>query len=796
MGSRRESEIGWNKVPPLTNGVHKGEFDAFDFHQTPMNEINFEGQQATPREERENLNLNTQVRSYNPDAVGRHLLYETALLDTQSFEILDIDEVDALKKEQERLDSRIEATQRKLKLESKVRDAAQNLQRLYSTNKRPDTPQSPESPKRHRNSLLGGRRKPSIDTTDTGQRADHELAASVKMVDELHVQITDLISRREDVERKLLRHTAAVLAEEANRLAESGVPGATNGHHWDDDDNYQVGAAYSDFDGIRDILHGRPVPKGISTQEQEEQLSQIQEKLEDLNYQLRNIISEAAQSLGEAPVEEAPLDQSEDSTVRIESRFERLESNLNTLSSQQQDVRTTEVRLQEAERRLRGNIEAIEEHLEGVNGQLHSALLQASENTDMPELEEPPRAGEHGYQDHLQYLEEGVLTIEQLLQQPGQTRDLEEARARAEDLSKKHGEYETTVTGLWNVLQSDSSNSPKPDQEDNEKPLPKEPFSLQAFNDRVQQVFQRSQAAREQQNILRRQIQQQRDLGGKSDMEKEAQISGLQDKHDQLAREHGTVQQEFASLMQRHEQTQGEATESRAELTRVMDEVEEMKRSIQTKQQAHDEVAQKAVGLQSHVQNLERQISQHGETQQHSQELEAEIVRLTMELTMAKAELDGAYGTRAERAGAQAAEVESLNERNKDMLGELTALRAEVDTLRVSSKSSEHTAQLEQELQEMTNEFQEMTKESIALERERAQLDSLIDSLRDRCDELESQVADERLHLAGIQKADGLAEARHMHILKQEFKKMMREQKVEGVKQLRVSCVLIGNVSM
>jgi len=63
------------------------------------------------------------------DPVAMHLLVETAIIDSQNYEILSFEELEVLKMEQQTLNSRIEAVQRKLTLESKLRDAAQSLNR-------------------------------------------------------------------------------------------------------------------------------------------------------------------------------------------------------------------------------------------------------------------------------------------------------------------------------------------------------------------------------------------------------------------------------------------------------------------------------------------------------------------------------------------------------------------------------------------------------------------------------------------------------------------------------------------
>ena len=182
--------------------------------------------------------------------------------------------------------------------------------------------------------------------------------------------------------------------------------------------------------------------------------------------------------------------------------------------------------------------------------------------------------------------------------------------------------------------------------------------------------------------------------------------------------------------------------------------------------------------------------------------LEAEVVRLTTELTMAKAELDGAYGSRAERAKeAQAAEIQALTEQNNLVVAELQSLRSAHDSLQNETatlrsappQDNSRTAALEQELQGMVVDFQELTRESLQLEHERAQLDALIDGLRDRCETLEGQLSDERVRWLGVKSPSAGRESmigREMTstmVLRQEFKKMMRETRAEGLRLLRVS---------
>jgi hypothetical protein len=133
-----------------------------------------------------------------------------------------------------------------------------------------------------------------------------------------------------------------------------------------------------------------------------------------------------------------------------------------------------------------------------------------------------------------------------------------------------------------------------------------------------------------------------------------------------------------------------------------------------------------------------------------------------------------------------------LAERNAEITAELAALRAERgDNSRVNA--------LEHELQAMTGDFQDLTREALQMEHERGQLDSLIDGLRDRVESLEGQLSDERVRWIGVKSPGETApgernsalppirETTSVMVMRQEFKRMMRETRAEGVRLLKVS---------
>ncbi|KAI7575637.1 hypothetical protein KC343_g22561, partial [Hortaea werneckii] len=286
---------------------------------------------------------------------------------------------------------------------------------------------------------------------------------------------------------------------------------------------------------------------------------------------------------------------------------------------------------------------------------------------------------------------------------------LEEAQQKAAGHAQRVDEYEATLGGLWEILQSDipsrrpstiSTGGAAKDSLDEEggghlSPLPspgipspiREDFSLQAFSARVQHIFDRAQNAKEQQEILRRQIQQQRELNGKSDAEKDRQLTDLQGRHEVLDTEHRGLKGEIAEAIAGREKAETEAGGLKVELMNVGNELEALKKTVEARQGESAEINGQTEKLREQIEDLEAQIAdltddarisaaEHDGKQREAEEkhddlsrqltaalearataetnhdavkkdmtgLESEVVRLTTELTMAKAELEGAYG--------------------------------------------------------------------------------------------------------------------------------------------------------
>lgn len=398
-----------------------------------------------------------------------------------------------------------------------------------------------------------------------------------------------------------------------------------------------------------------------------------------------------------------------------------------------------------------------------------------------------------------------------------------------------------------------------------------QPFSLAAFSDKVQLLVSRATSHKEQQGILRRQIRQQRELNSKSDTEKEIhvhsltkQLSTLRESHaetiDELNSKHAEMKQVMSQLDQLRQQAlvrgqqvqtaDGEALVAEREARKLAEEemlvelvdrenqiqliesdLAEARDDIRIAAAEHEEKLREAEKARQEdglrIEKLESEIavlsaSKEAFTQSPSDldrdllakadeftHLESEVARLQTELTISRAELDSVYGTRTQRAAEVAANAADYRRELDQALNRQSA--AEEARVVAVQRSEE----LQKELLDLVREFEELTMLSIEQEKEREELETLIDTLRDKIEDVEGKLAEERIsglgstsksvstanksassEATGTSENIGLQASSLEHnqkdkigsaVLKTEFKKLMRETRDEARKTLKVS---------
>jgi chromosome segregation ATPase len=155
--------------------------------------------------------------------------------------------------------------------------------------------------------------------------------------------------------------------------------------------------------------------------------------------------------------------------------------------------------------------------------------------------------------------------------------------------------------------------------------------------------------------------------------------------------------------------------------------------------------------------------------------------------------LDGAYGSRAERAAdvsmnpAVKKEMDNLRESETSLRKQLELLISRHEANGAGSAELQNKVNnLQKELRDTIEDYELMTKASIEFEKERDHLEATIDSVRERCEALETQLSDEKVKWLGA-KSNAPSETTSTMVLKNEFKKMMRDTRAENIKALRVS---------
>ncbi|CAG8448757.1 7438_t:CDS:2 [Ambispora gerdemannii] len=118
------------------------------------------------------------------------LLISQAIVDSKDFAILNLEDVEELKKEHSLLTNRMNALANKLALESKIREAASSLARLHASNKR------------------------------LSRQAGDHLSQANRKVDQVTTELWKLSQRASEVERKLFHHMSGVLSLGIKKLEE------------------------------------------------------------------------------------------------------------------------------------------------------------------------------------------------------------------------------------------------------------------------------------------------------------------------------------------------------------------------------------------------------------------------------------------------------------------------------------------------------------------------------------------------------------------------------------------------
>jgi chromosome segregation ATPase len=752
-----------------------------------------------------------------------YLLTETAIGDSTDYEVLSFDEVEQLKKERSLLSTRIESTKRKLAMETKIRDAAQSLGRLYS----PPSPRSSGefgangTDKSHRRSRSIFGRSGAAEALD---KSDSELAVSQRRCEELAQELWKLEQKSNQISQRLLEHTAGILQMTHKGLKKTpkngeGSDGLDDGYDFDDRSLYRT-TEHLDTYGVNGRMEN--VSTGATVD------SESQKRLEELSERLCNMMIQANPN---EFVEPPP----HPGSSNMEAHIAYLEHGLQSLHS------VGSARALPVETNVAPETEgAWKLQLTDINNRVQS-IVDRFGLTRSPTLPPPPAASDgEGLQEQLSYLQAGVdglaSRVDGLLEQKSilttqiqQQRELNSksdaerdahiadlteqlAQVRrdyeaSEDQSQGHRDELVVIKQQLEALRN--GGSPADEVRASLVHAEGEIARLQSIVDSLHaEADMRAEEVREAHDRTE-EVREANERAGQEVIQLEAELQQIRSESDARLREvldqRDQAQAQLKEILDQRDQAEAQLKEildqhdhADAQMKEMLDQREhadaQLKEIVEQRDQA-DARMKEALGERDQAEEKATRL------QQEMTELEGEVVRITTELTMVKADLDGAYGTRAQRAAEVAAnpeiqkEIDNLHTRNIELTEELAMLKGQQGGGNLQQRADT----LEKELRETLDDYEAMTKASIEFEKEREQFESLIDSMRDRCEQLEQQLSEERINWMNLNSPgsvgrDGSSETTSTMVLKNEFKKMMRDTRNENMKILKVSFSLLSKL--
>ncbi|KAJ5707090.1 hypothetical protein N7488_006891 [Penicillium malachiteum] len=477
-------------------------------------------------------------------------------------------------------------------------------------------------------------------------------------------------------------------------------------------------------------------------------------------------------------------EESKAALVQAEGEVARLQSVVDSLQNE------VDVRAQEA-------LEA-RQQAEQQSAQMETTIREAREESDVrvqeAVAEAVQEAIDHRVQVENQLAESEVQRAEierQLSEADGRHAEVERQRA---EIELQHAEVARQLAEAESQLADIEKHHAEFDQQFSEARESRADFEEQLAEAKERQAEAEEQLAEAQEGRIEAEEQLARIEQRQAETEHE--LEHAEERRAEIEDQLAEAEKQLAEAKERRDEAESQLAqleEYRTEAENQIAQADEQ-RALVAEQLAETE--QKYAEFENQLAQAEEQRAQAEQNSERLQNemtnLEGEVVRITTELTMVKAELDGAYGTRAQRAAEVAlnpeiqAEIDALNTRNIEMAQELAELRGKQGGGDVQKRADT----LERELRETLDDYEVMTKASIEFEKERERFEGVIDSLRDRCEQLETQLSEERINWMNLSSPtsmgrDPTLETTSTMVLKNEFKKMMRDTRAENMKILK-----------
>ncbi|ORY77301.1 Up-regulated during septation-domain-containing protein [Protomyces lactucae-debilis] len=749
------------------------------------------------------------------DELGLQFLVSAAAFDSAEYTVLSLEEVERLKREHILLKSRIESSTRKLALESKVRDASQNLVKLHQT----------------RNKRLS-------------KQAEEQLHVASRKVDELATELWRLQRREATTRQQLMEHTAGVLsrsvrqAEQLRQLAtyqdfdeahlyldasvsfQSGHDGSHESTAMEDSAHKEVNLA-RERSWVRE--ESTPKPDLVTT----EVVMRAEARLRDTHKQLRSFLDHKASQQDE---DDEEADEAS-SGQRLEQQVAKLDESLLTFQEQHLQQKEERLLLEEQQEKLlkalwdalKGDplVEVTQDVLVAKVQELQAALqtlteerAQLTANKDeadeqhaaaMKDLQALYEKELDEVQDKLDDIhEQHDLKVREVQSLSSKVRDHEGTiEKHSNDLTHAHSQLDELVqreATLKNAALTDRSLA-KQHEETLAQMLQTTSTTRSADADALQKQRQRADELEKQVNKHQSEVRIHRDRLEMKDQE----VLQLQARVEELKKEH---EGNLLDVSKKHEASLIELSDLTQDRNAIVAKLQGKDRELAAAQQALSEA-------QTKIDQLETQVKAFEEQETMLKELEKDVLELTKANAVLKAELEALQGSQAERDVAQAqasrdalvmtleAEKASMQEqivelttRHASLMDDLGHAQRMVETTRTAQRETQRGDDkqkafearcelLQTELDAMLMEYEAMTRSALFYESQRTKSENKSDALMEKVVTLEAQVADFQVQTLGLVggKDAGPVEPPTTAQLRKEFRKLVQNLRGEHARR-------------
>lgn len=284
-----------------------------------------------------------------------------------------------------------------------------------------------------------------------------------------------------------------------------------------------------------------------------------------------------------------------------------------------------------------------------------------------------------------------------------------------------------------------------------------------------------------------------------------ADKQNLQREHDRLKSEHTHLGNQLEAAEGRALEQEAAAQDGITEVSAHQSQIEQLRKQLNefsaqldhhrhlasSKDTLLAEHTERAAMLDSHRTDLEQEVERltselevHARTQQEHEGLRSRYEHLSQEL-------DNLRATAA-----------SQIQRNAELEAQLT------NSTSRKTESETRVETLQKELADLVQDYETLVREELEVEKEREAMEATMDELKQKVEKLETTLSEERIRAMG-QRGSILSErdtnegsakvgragaGTTMSVMRNEFKKMMREARVEHFKSLKVSCREYTNI--